>query len=140
MKLHVMIHECLESMSVHVCCLIQESNFFQLHLSIMVHFCIYICKKLHFNEMMMVISWIFKLLARWNNSLQIHMSLYSDTSSWFQAIQSCYLNHYFNYTSSIHIGGIIVSLLALSAIDCGFDFWLGQTKNYKTSIYCFLDN
>jgi sucrose-6-phosphate hydrolase SacC (GH32 family) len=102
--------------------------------------CIYICKKLHFNEMMMVISWIFKLLARWNNSLQVHMSLYSDKSSWFQANQCCYLNHYFNYTSSIHISGIIVSLPALSAIDCGFDFWLGQTKNYKTSIYCFLDN
>ena len=24
--------------------------------------------------------------------------------------------------------------------DCGFDFWSGQTKDYKTGIYCSFDN
>jgi hypothetical protein len=30
-----------------------------------------------------------------------------------------------------HIGGIMVSVLALSAVDCGFELWSGQTKDYK---------
>jgi hypothetical protein len=34
------------------------------------------------------LSWIFIVLAYWNNSLRIDMSPYSDTLSWFQANQS----------------------------------------------------
>ena len=35
------------------------------------------------------------------------------------------------------IGGIMVSVLALSVVDCGFEPWSGQTKDYKTDICCF---
>jgi len=46
-----------------------------------------------FNEKMMMstlysknmLNWIFIVLAHWNNSLQVDMSLHSDTLSWFQA-------------------------------------------------------
>ena len=31
----------------------------------------------------------------------------------------------------------MVSVLALSAVDCGFEPWLGQTKDYKIGICCF---
>ena len=35
------------------------------------------------------------------------------------------------------IGGVIVSVLASSAVDHGFDPRSGQTKNYKIGICCF---
>jgi hypothetical protein len=35
------------------------------------------------------------------------------------------------------IGGIMVSVLALSVVDRGFEPWSGQTKDYKTGICCF---
>jgi hypothetical protein len=31
----------------------------------------------------------------------------------------------------------MVSVLASSAVDCGFEPRLGQTKEYKIGIYCF---
>ena len=33
-----------------------------------------------------------------------------------------------------HIGGVMVSVLALSAVDCGFELQLGQTKDFKIGI------
>ena len=50
--------------------------------------------KLHFNEMMSALyetntfSWIFIVLAHWNNSPRLDMSLNSNTLSWFWANQS----------------------------------------------------
>jgi len=49
--------------------------------------------ELIFNEMMMrsalyysnTLSWIFIVLAHWNNSLRIDMSRLSNTLSWFRA-------------------------------------------------------
>ena len=35
------------------------------------------------------------------------------------------------------ISGVIVSVLASSAVDCGFDPRSGQTKDYKIDICCF---
>ena len=35
------------------------------------------------------------------------------------------------------ISGVMVSLLASSVVDCGFEPRLGQTKDYKIGIYCF---
>ena len=35
------------------------------------------------------------------------------------------------------IGGVMVSVLALSAVDRGFEPWSGQTKDYKIGICCF---
>ena len=35
------------------------------------------------------------------------------------------------------IGGVMVSVLASSAIDRGFEPLSGQTKNYEIGIYCF---
>jgi len=31
----------------------------------------------------------------------------------------------------------MVSVLALNAVDCGFEAWSGQTKEYKIGICCF---
>jgi hypothetical protein len=36
-----------------------------------------------------------------------------------------------------HIGGVMVVVYALSAVDCGFETRLGQTKNYHIGICCF---
>ena len=48
-------------------------------------FQLYHCKKkLIFNTL----SWIFIVLALWNNSPQVDMSLYSEPSYWFRANQS----------------------------------------------------
>ena len=44
------------------------------------------------------------------------------------------------FTYDIHvfiIGGVIVSVLASSAVDCGFEPRSGQTKDYKIGIFCF---
>ena len=35
------------------------------------------------------------------------------------------------------IGGVMVSMLASSAVDCVFEPWSGQTKEYKIGICCF---
>jgi hypothetical protein len=37
------------------------------------------------------LSWIFIVLAHWNNSPRVDMSLHSDTLSWFRANQSLFL-------------------------------------------------
>ena len=42
-----------------------------------------------------------------------------------------------NINQKHHIGGIMVSVLASSAIDHGFKPWSGQTKDYKIGICCF---
>ena len=43
--------------------------------------------------------------------------------------------------STVHernfIGGVIVSVLTSSAVDCGFKPLSGQTKDYKMGICCF---
>jgi len=52
--------------------------------------------KLILNEMMMrsalfltnTLSWIFIVLAHWNNNPRVYMSLHSDTLFWFRANQS----------------------------------------------------
>ena len=40
----------------------------------------------------------------------------------------CYINS---------IGGVMVSVLASSAVDRGLEPWSGQTKDYKIGICCF---
>ena len=35
------------------------------------------------------------------------------------------------------IGGVMISMLASSAVECGFQPRLGQTKDYRTGICCF---
>jgi hypothetical protein len=35
------------------------------------------------------------------------------------------------------IGGVMVGVLASSAVDPGFEPWLGQTKDYKIGMCCF---
>ena len=42
-----------------------------------------------------------------------------------------------NNCNILNIGGILVSMLALSAVDHGFECLSGQTKVYKTVIHCF---
>ena len=48
--------------------------------------------KLIFNEMTNMLSWIFIVLAHWNNSPRVDMSLHSDTLFWFRTNQSLVLH------------------------------------------------
>ena len=41
------------------------------------------------------------------------------------------------FTHKKHIGGVIVSMLDLSAVDRGFEPRSGQTKDNKIGICCF---
>jgi hypothetical protein len=34
-------------------------------------------------------------------------------------------------------GGVMVSMIAFSVVDCRFNPWLGQTKDYEIGICCF---
>jgi hypothetical protein len=36
-----------------------------------------------------------------------------------------------------YIGSVMVSVLASSVIDCGYELWSCQTKEYKIGICCF---
>jgi hypothetical protein len=36
------------------------------------------------------------------------------------------------------IGGVMVSMLASGAVDCGFEPWSDQTKDYKIGICCLI--
>ena len=44
-----------------------------------------------------------------------------------------------NFLQSNRIGGVMVSVLASSAVDCGFEPRSGQTKDYEICICCFSD-
>jgi hypothetical protein len=44
-----------------------------------------------------------------------------------------------NFLQSNRIGGVMVSVLASSAVDCGFEPRSGQTKDYEIGICCFSD-
>ena len=55
----------------------------------------------------------------------------NDTMSLFSCTHLFYRNR---------IGGVMVSLLALSAVDHGFESGSGQTKDYKIGICCFSAN
>ena len=61
-------------------------------------------------------------------SLKIVFSL----SVTFQCISLAYY-----IKQSYHIGGVMVSVLALSAVDRGFEPRSGQTKDEEIGIFCF---
>jgi len=35
------------------------------------------------------------------------------------------------------IGGAMIHVLAPSVVDCGFNSWLGQCKDYEIGVCCF---
>ena len=43
----------------------------------------------------------------------------------------------YNLTIGNCISGVMVSVLASSVVDRGFEHWSGQTNNHKIGIYCF---
>ena len=47
------------------------------------------------------------------------------------------LHSRFSHLIINHIGGVMVSVLASSVVDRGFDPRSGQTKDYKIDICCF---
>ena len=36
-----------------------------------------------------------------------------------------------------HVGGVMISVLTLNAVDRRFNLWSGQTKDYEIGICCF---
>ena len=82
---HLHTTNCTEWMND--CCLMPTQQFFSS-----------IVREVTSNEMMMsalyypnIMTWFFIGLAHWNNSLQVKISLHSDTLSWFHATQSLLL-------------------------------------------------
>ena len=65
-----------------------------------------------------------------NNLLyyMLHVQLYLVISCFFIISYQIYLNR---------ICGVIVGMLASSAVDRGFESRLGQTRDYKIGICCF---
>jgi len=47
------------------------------------------------------------------------------------------LSHGADCSTKNLVGGVIVSVLVSSAVDCGFELRSDQTKVYKTGICCF---
>ena len=47
------------------------------------------------------------------------------------------MESFVSYITDNRIGGVMVSMLASSAVDRGFKPWLNQTKDYKIGICCF---
>ena len=46
--------------------------------------------------------------------------------------------HHLNDQFAInHKGDVMVSMLAASAVNCGYQPWSGQTKDYEIDICCF---
>jgi len=43
------------------------------------------------------------------------------------------------YSTDIQTVSVIVSMLASSVVDRGYEPWSGQTKDYKIGICCFTD-
>ena len=44
---------------------------------------------------------------------------------------------YYHFSTLIHLGGVIYILLVSNAIDRGFEYPSGPTKDYKIGIWCF---
>ena len=108
-----------------------------------------------------MLNLIFILLAHWNNSSWVDMSPYSDILSRFRTNKSVLLLLNDTYLAEKqqmpivlslilpdqiraqthnlpnHIGGVMVSVLASSEVDCRFEPQSGQTKDYKIDIWCF---
>jgi len=121
--------------------------------------------KIIFNEMMMksslyktnTLSWIFIVLAHWNNSLQIDMLSHSDTLSWFRANQSllflaffCVLSREATNTNFI-VFGLVRSVVLLhkpkkpittSSVRCsdGYPGCAGFTNLFIISVRIFLSH
>ena len=71
-----------------------------------------------------------------NRDISIKVMFWEELDFFFTFLRS----YYFIGLSSPyvdHIGGVIVSVLASSAIDPGFEPRSGQTKDYKIGICCF---
>ena len=69
-------------------------------------------------------------IAGHNNDL--HRSMLKTGICWTHWILDICLVVLFNC-----MGGVMVSVLASSAVDCGFKPWSGQTKDYNIGICCF---
>jgi hypothetical protein len=83
--------------------------------------------KLIVNEMMMMfvlfstntLSWIFIVLAHWNNSPQVYMSLHSDTLSWFRDNRYLLLLlRFLDYTDPFQKLLAICSFLEIALVIC----------------------
>ena len=64
----------------------------------------------------------------------------NDVRDWLKILTCCHGSSFLTDLAQLlmnHIGGVMVSVLASSAVDRGFKPWLGQIKDYKIGIRCF---
>ena len=69
------------------------------------------------------------------NRMDTYTICNSQSRNYFGRSFDCFVNH--NIKMMNHIGGVMVSVLSLCAVDCGFEPRVGQTKDCKISICCF---
>jgi hypothetical protein len=69
-----------------------------------------------------------KWILNWNKVLKL-------SSIWYITIHAILASFFFN--NHVHIGGVMVSVPASSAVDHKFEPQLGQTKDYKICSCCF---
>ena len=53
------------------------------------------------------------------------------------SVTTKYQSYHLFYNAMTRIGDVMVIVFASSAVDRGFEPWLGQTKDYKIGICCF---
>jgi hypothetical protein len=96
-----------------------------------------------FNEMMRSVlyntnklSWIFIVLAHWNNRLRIDMSPHSDTIAWFQANQSlfCLLNAACLAGEATNTNIIVFGLTRIGLNPMIYHTWGEHAKHYTTDV------
>jgi hypothetical protein len=78
-----------------------------------------------------LIKFVVIINRRWEKLIYLSTGSFFLSWSWFQILRqniSLFLNH---------IGGIMVTVLASSAVDRVFESRSGQTKYYKIGIFCF---
>ena len=71
-------------------------------------------------------DFFYSILIEWR--LLVHLIV-------MQCLIRCFIQMF--HISINCIGGVMVCLLASSAVDCGFEPWWGQTKDYEIGICCF---
>jgi hypothetical protein len=76
-----------------------------------------------------------QMLTRWRPS-----KISTTESTCVSKIRTTFVKGYVHihlYISLYRIGGVMVSVIAASVVDRGFEPWSGKTKDYKIGMCCF---
>ena len=111
----------------------------------LIHLPDFISQSLYYMYLFHLPDFISQSLYYWCKFLQIYQSVIVVSASIFlhfikllvSVLPNLSTIHCMHLVSFNCIDGLMVSVLALSAVDCGFKSWAGQTKDYNFGICCF---